>query len=61
MKLKMRKAVWGQRHKHQHRPRYHCEVCESVIRQYKTFVMKYDITTDQIHTPSGLDIKLRRK
>jgi len=61
VKLKQRKPSWGQRHRHQTPPKFHCEVCASVIRQYNVFVMRWNPTTQTLHTPSGLDINVHHR
>jgi hypothetical protein len=38
---------------------FHCETCESVVK-YTALVMRYNATTDQIRTPSGLVINIKR-
>ena len=42
------------------RPTYHCQTCDSRIRHYAALVMRWDPSTDELRTPSGLVIRLRR-
>jgi len=61
MKGVLRRKAHRVRDRRHARPRFHCEVCESRIRHYSSFVMRWNAETDQIYTPSGLLINLRYK